>query len=252
MSSPAEQPRSNGTAICLSDIYTAYEGGNLPVIRGVSLSVDPGEYVIIGGPNGAGKTTLLESINGLLPITHGTATICGHDIRTAGAAVRKRTGYVLQNFQFDPMTPFTVEQVVMMGRYGLLGFFRRPNGDDYRAVEDALHLLGIEDLARSSIGTLSGGQQQRVLIAQNIAKNPEILLLDEPFSNLDLAGREQISAILRHLAGSGMTILIVSHAFDGLPDTSIRILVMNHGRITLDDMCSASDIEETVRQASVH
>ncbi|MGC9434770.1 MAG: metal ABC transporter ATP-binding protein [Methanomicrobiales archaeon] len=249
MLSSAES-RNNGAVISLSEIYTAYEGADLPVIRGVSVSIDPGEYVIIGGPNGAGKTTLLESINGLLPITHGSATICGRDIRTCGSAIRKRTGYVLQNFQFDPMTPFTVEQVVMMGRYGLLGFFRRPKSDDHQAVERALRLLGIEDLAKNPIGTLSGGQQQRVLIAQNIAKNPDVLLLDEPFSNLDLAGREQISTILRDLADSGMTILVVSHAFDGLPDTTIRILVMNRGQITHDDVCDASYVEETVRNAS--
>jgi len=241
----------NREVIRLENIYTSYEGAQHPVLRDVSLSISAGEFVVVGGPNGAGKTTLIESINGMLRITHGTACVCGCDVMRNGVNIRKKAGYVIQNFFFDSLVPFTTEQVVMMGRYGLLGFFRRPSETDYRVVERAMHLLGIEDLAGRPIGMLSGGQQQKVLIAQNIAKEPEIMLLDEPFSNLDLHSREFISDVFGKLAEQGMTIMLVSHAFDGLPDTAIRTLVMNEGRITFDAACHADDVEQHVREASV-
>jgi zinc/manganese transport system ATP-binding protein len=234
--------------IDLKGIYTAYEGSDLPVIRDATLQVMAGEFVIIGGPNGAGKTTLLESINGLVPITGGTARICGMDIRRDAHAIRKRVGYVIQNFAFDPLTPFSVEQVVLMGRYGLLGWLRRPGEADFRAVESAMKLLGIEDLARQPIGRLSGGQQQKVLIAQNIAREPKILLLDEPFSNLDLVTRDFIARVLRDLADGGCTIMMVSHAFDGLPGDRLRIVAMNGGSICLNEECRADEVEEQVRR----
>ncbi|NLB01209.1 MAG: ATP-binding cassette domain-containing protein, partial [Methanomicrobiales archaeon] len=104
--------------IRLENVYTAYEGADRPTLQDISLSVGKGEFVVIGGPNGAGKTTLLETINGMLPITHGKAVVCGQNVRGDGVRVRCRVGYLLQNFAFDPLTPFTVEEVVLMGRYG--------------------------------------------------------------------------------------------------------------------------------------
>jgi zinc/manganese transport system ATP-binding protein len=238
----------SGAIIDLQGIYTAYEGADRPVIKDASLQVGRGEFVIVGGPNGAGKTTLLESINGMLPLTHGKAMVCGMDVSRQGNEVRKKVGYVIQNFSFDPLMPFSVEQVVLMGRYGLLGWLKRPSEADYAAVESALHCLGIEDLGSRPIGKLSGGQQQKVLIAQNIARNPEILLLDEPFSNLDLCSRDFISTVLVDIVKSGCTVMMVSHAFDGLPDFTLRIVAMNDGCLCLDEMCSAYEVEEHVRQ----
>jgi zinc/manganese transport system ATP-binding protein len=237
--------------IVLQGIYTAYEGSDRPVIKDLSLAVRKGEYVIVGGPNGAGKTTLLESINGMIPVTHGHASVCGLDVRRQGSEVRSKVGYVLQSFYFDPFTPFTVEQVVMIGRYGRMGLFRRPQKHDYEAVDRAIGLLGIEDLRKKPIGTLSGGQQQKALIAQNIAKEPEVMLLDEPFSNLDFQAREFITGILKGMVKSGIPIIMVSHAFDDLPDMDIRILVMNDGRITSDRTCPPGEVEGIVRKCSV-
>jgi zinc/manganese transport system ATP-binding protein len=234
----------------LEGIYTAYEGGDRPVIRGLSMTVREGEYVIVGGPNGAGKTTLLESINGMAKVTHGSVRVCGLDARRAGHEVRRRVGYVLQSFYFDPYTPFTVEQVVMMGRYGRMGFFRRPQKGDHDVVDRAIGLLGLEDLRKRPIGTLSGGQQQKTLIAQNIAKEPDVMLLDEPFSNLDFSTREFVTGVLEGLAERGTPILMVSHAFDDLPDRKIRIAIMNDGKITYDDTCSSCEVEAIVRKTS--
>jgi zinc/manganese transport system ATP-binding protein len=234
----------------IDGIYTAYEGGDRPVIRGLSMAVGEGEYVIVGGPNGAGKTTLLESINGMARVTHGSVRVCGIDARQSGHEVRKRVGYVVQSFFFDPFTPFTVEQVVMMGRFGRMGFFRRPQKCDYDVVDRAIRLLGLEDLRNRTIGTLSGGQQQKALIAQNIAKEPEVMLLDEPFSNLDFTTREFVTGVLEALVEKGMPILMVSHAFDDLPDRKIRIAIMNDGKITYDDTCSSGEVEAIVRRTS--
>ncbi|MDK2973798.1 MAG: zinc/manganese transport system ATP-binding protein [Methanofollis sp.] len=236
--------------IDLAGVSTAYEGSDLPVIRGISFSVAAGEFVVVGGPNGAGKTTLLETINGMLPITHGRATVCGLDVAASGTGVRTKVGYVIQNFAFDPLAPFTVGNVVIMGRYGILGYGRQPGEEDHRMAEEAMRLLGIEDLADRSIGKLSGGQQQKVLIAHNLAKKPEILLLDEPFSNLDLFTRSFVCDILTGIADAGCTVVMVSHAFDALPDREVRILAMKDGMLSLDARCRGDEVEEKIRNLS--
>lgn len=240
---------SAGPVIEIKGVYTAYEGAERPTLTDVSLTIGRGEYVVIGGPNGAGKTTLLETINGMLPITHGNALVCGHNVRGNGVQVRCRVGYLLQNFSFDPLTPFTVEEVVMMGRFGKIGLFRKPCKEDHDAVKKALSLLEIEDLADRPIGHLSGGQQQKVLLAQNLARDPEILLLDEPFSNLDMFAREAINRLLTRLVIDGITVIIVSHAFDDLPDRPVRVLVMQEGKIALDRQCSPGEVEQVIRHA---
>jgi len=239
-----------GPAITLSGVYTAYEGAANPSLRNITLTVDRGEFVVVGGPNGAGKTTLLETINGMLRITHGSARICGINLLEDGVGVRRRVGYVIQNFAFDPLSPFTAGEVVLMGRYGRLGYLNRPKEPDIRAARQAMQMLGIEDLADAPIGTLSGGQQQKVLIAQNLAKEPEIMLLDEPFSNLDLIAKHSVSTLLHDLAGAGITVIVVSHAFDDLPPRPIRILVMNGGEVTADHTCTPDEVEDIVRTAS--
>ncbi|MFZ2377359.1 MAG: ATP-binding cassette domain-containing protein [Methanothrix sp.] len=233
--------------IDLKGIYTAYEGGSEPVIRDLSLMVDRGEYVVVGSPNSAGKTTLLESINGLVKITHGRASVCGLDVRRLGPEVRRRVGYVIQNFYFDPFTPFTAREVVMMGRFGRLGLLSRPKESDYDAVQRAISLVGIEDLAHKTIGTLSGGQQQKVMIAHNIAKESEVMMLDEPFSNLDFQAREFLQDVFKRMVQQGIPVLMVAHAFDGLPDIPIHLVVMNRGRIICDLSCQAEEVEEIIR-----
>jgi zinc/manganese transport system ATP-binding protein len=237
------------TLIRLDNVYTAYEGAERPTLTDISLTIGEGEYVVIGGPNGAGKTTLLETINGMLPITHGKAYVCGHDVRENGVGVRCRVGYLLQNFAFDPLTPFTVEEVIVMGRFGTIGLFHKPRKKDFEAARNAMTLLGIEDLATRPIGQLSGGQQQKVLLAQNLARNPKLLLLDEPFSNLDMFAREYINKVLADLVSSGISVLIVSHAFDDLPDCPVRVVVMQNGKIILNRNCPPEEVELTVRTA---
>lgn len=243
--------RANGDIISLEKVWTTYEGANVPVIRDVSLNIRAGEFVVIGGPNGAGKTTLLETIAGLLPVVHGSVRVCGHDAIRDGCSVRKRVGYVIQNFDFHPFTPFTVEEVVLMGRYGKIGFLKRQTNEDVGKALKALEQLGLTMMRTSQIGKLSGGQQQKVLIAQNLAKEPQALLLDEPFSNLDMITREEVCRLLCNIADSGIPVIIVSHAFDALPDREIRVVVMQDGEIILNQMTRSGDIGQVVRSATV-
>ena len=236
--------------IKLTNVTTTYEGADTPVIHNVNLSINRGEFIIIGGQNGSGKTTLLETIAGLLPIVTGSVKIDGENIKKS-KTLRKKLGYVIQNFAFDAFTPFTVEEVILMARYGQLGILKYPRDDDHAAVDEVISLLKLNQLRTRKIGKLSGGQQQRVLIAHNLAKKPNILLLDEPFSNLDLVSREQVCNILCNLADSGITIIIVSHAFDVLPDRDIRAVVMKNGRIIFDSKLPSSSVAEIVRHLSL-
>ncbi|MDR0439223.1 MAG: metal ABC transporter ATP-binding protein [Methanocalculaceae archaeon] len=240
----------NDPIIQLDDVTTIHEGSTHPTIQNISLKINRGEFVIVGGPNGAGKTTLLETIAGRLPIISGTVLVCGFDVVHHGPQIRKKLGYVIQNFDFDPYTPFTVEEVLLMGRYGLLGFCKRPGSDDFTAVEQSLTQMGIISLRKSHIGRLSGGQQQKVLIAHNLAKKPDVLLLDEPFSNLDLTTREHVCDVLCRIADAGVTIVMVSHAFDALPARGVRAVVMKSGKIVLNKVIPPEQVQDTVRHIS--
>lgn len=242
---------ASGEIISLDQVWTTYEGADLPVIRDVTLRVHPGEFVVIGGPNGAGKTTLLETIAGLLPVTNGSVRVCGCDAVREGCKVRKKVGYVIQNFDFHPFTPFTVEEVVLMGRYGRIGWLKRHSFHDLEIVGEALDRLKLTRVRSSQIGKLSGGQQQKVLIAQNIAKEPDILLLDEPFSNLDIVTRDEVSRLLCGIADAGIPVLVVSHAFDALPDREVRVIVMKDGKIILNTLSQSSGVGDLVKTASV-
>jgi len=236
--------------IRLDGVTTIYEGAAHPVIYDIDLSIGRGEFVIIGGPNGAGKTTLLETIAGLLPIVSGTVSVCGFDAVRQGPQMRKKLGYVIQNFDFDPYTPFTVDEVLLMGRYGLLGFCKHPSTEDFAAVDRSLERMGITGLRKSHIGKLSGGQQQKVLIAHNLVKKPDVLLLDEPFSNLDMATREHVCDVLCGIVDAGVTVVIVSHAFDALPDRDVRVVVMKDGGIVLNKVIPPEQVQNTVRRTS--
>ena len=240
----------DSSVIHMDGVTTTYEGAACPVIHDIDLTIDRGEFVIVGGPNGAGKTTLLETIAGLLPVVSGSVTVCGLDTVRSGPEMRKKLGYVIQNFDFDPYTPFTVEEVLLMGRYGLLGFCKRPGQEDFATVDQSLERMGITGLRKQHIGKLSGGQQQKVLIAHNLTKNPEVLLLDEPFSNLDLATREHVCGVLCDIADAGVTVVIVSHAFDALPDRDVRVVVMKEGSIVLNKVVPPALVQETVRITS--
>lgn len=221
----------------LTGVSTIYEGECIPAIRDINLKVKPGEFLAVIGPNGAGKTTLLETTAGLLEHTSGMVFVLGKDIKLFGNTLRKDIGYMPQELAVDELTPFLVKDVVLMGRFGRIGLLRRPSREDFEKALKALALVGIDDLQNRPIGKLSGGQLQKALIARVLAKEPKILLLDEPFSNLDWEARTQIPEMLSRLHDDWhLTTLLVTHDLDSIPPRCERIVVLNEGRIVYDSL----------------
>jgi len=228
---------SSTQLIKLEDVSTIYEGEKIPAIKDVNLTIHQGEMVAVIGPNGAGKTTLLETINGLLPHTAGKIEVLGKDIKKYGPYIRRKTGYVPQEITFVESTPFLAEDVILMGRFGKIGLFKSPTELDYEKVGEVIKLVGIRDLAKKPIGKLSGGQVQKVMIARALAKEPTLLLLDEPFSNLDLNALSDISRKISYLHTKfNLTTLMVMHNIASIPPSCNRVILINQGHIVEDKL----------------
>ncbi len=221
----------------LFNVDTIHEGEKTLAIRNITLRVRKGQFLCIVGPNGAGKTTLLETINGLIKNKRGRIRIFGKKIEKRGPSIRKEIGYVPQRFTVDNLTPFLVEDVILMGRFGKIGLLKSISDKDRQKTKEAMKLIGINGLSSRPIGKLSGGQLQKVMIARAIAKDPKILLLDEPFGNLDFNATTDISRQLSHLHEEReLTILAVIHDIDAIPSRCDRALLMNRGRVVEDGL----------------
>jgi len=202
-------------------------------LRGVSLRVAAGEFVGIVGPNGAGKTTLLTIVNNMGRLLSGRVWVLGHHLTPGnGRSLRKRVGYVPQVENIDPRMPMSVREVAMIGRYGLLGLFKRPGQHDWKVVDDVLELVGMSHLARRPIGHLSGGEQQRVAIARCLAQEPQLFLLDEPTASLDWKAQSEILALVKQIHElRRLTTLFVTHDLSALPVACDRVVLMKGGLI---------------------
>ncbi len=202
-------------------------------LRGVSLRVKSGEFVGIVGPNGAGKTTLLTIVNGLGKLIHGQVWVLGYQLTPgSGHFLRKKVGYVPQLQNIEPRMPINVREVVMIGRYGLLGLFRRPGKHDWKIVDEMLELVGMAHLVRRPIGHLSGGEQQRVAIARCLAQEPALFLLDEPTASLDWRAKTDILGLVKLIHDSRhLTTLFVTHDLSCLPVACDRVVLMKEGLI---------------------
>lgn len=176
-------------------------------LEDVTFAVPHGAQVAVVGPNGAGKSTLFKALVGLLPLRAGRIRL--HGATPGGQA--DPIAYVPQREDVDWSFPVTVREVVMMGRYGRLGWLRRPRAADREVVERCLAELGLADLAERGLGELSGGQQQRVFLARALAQEPHVLLLDEPFTGVDVAAREALLTLLARLRERGITVLASTH-----------------------------------------
>jgi zinc/manganese transport system ATP-binding protein len=222
-------------AIELENIDTIYEGERIPVIHDINLKINHGEFISIIGPNGAGKTTLLETINGLLSYNNGEGLVFGKKIPKSKSEIRKEIGYVIQNFEIDPLSPFLCKDIVMSGRTGKIGTFRFATKKDWDKVWYSMGLVGMIDFANRPIGKLSGGEFQKILLARALAQQPKLLLLDEPFSNLDISARMQIETLLNRIHDRyKTTIIMVSHDLRMVPARCSRIIVLDKGKIILD------------------
>ncbi len=202
-------------------------------LRGASLKVKDGEFVGIVGPNGAGKTTLLTTVNGMGKLVSGRVWVLGHYLTPGnGHALRKKVGYVAQIQNIDPRMPVIVRDVVMMGRYGILGLLKRPGKTDWKIVDEVLELVGMTHLAQRPIGHLSGGEQQRVAVARCLAQEPEIFLLDEPTASLDWKAQVDILQLVKLVHNSRrLTTLFVTHDLSALPIACNRVVLMKQGLI---------------------
>jgi manganese/iron transport system ATP-binding protein len=197
-------------------------GGRL-VLHDVDLRVAASEQVGLIGPNGAGKTTLLRSLLGLLPIRDGVISIAG---RTPAEA-RGSIGYVPQRHEFVWDFPVDVGTAVMTGRTHRIGWLRRPGKADRAAVDEALERVDLTGLRRRPIGELSGGQRQRVLVARALALQPSLLLLDEPFTGLDVPTQEILTRLFRALTKEGSAILMTTHDLPAAADSCSRLCLLN-------------------------
>lgn len=205
----------------------SYPGAEAPALSGVTFEVRAGEYVGIVGPNGGGKSTLVRLLNGLLKAESGRVRVAGCDPASEPFAVREKAGMLFQNPENGLVAPFVEDDVA----FGLenRGVERE---EMRRRVREAIRDVGLEGYERREPHTLSGGEKQRVALAGVLAVEPEILLLDEPTSMLDAAGRHEVLDRLQRLRGA-KTVLHVTHHLDELFDAD-RILVLNAGRLVAD------------------
>jgi len=220
------------TLLNLRDVEAGY--GGKPVLHGLSLSLPQGSFTALIGPNGGGKSTLLRTVCRMVRASQGTIQLVGKDLRTlTQAEVARLVGFVPQSSHSD--LEFTVEDVVLMGRYPHLRGMQRPGPRDVALAEEAMRSTGVLHLRNRLLAGLSGGEAQRALIARCLAQRPRLLLLDEPTSHLDLAYQVEILALLRELnERDGLTILAVLHDLNLATQFFGRFVLISGGRVAAD------------------
>ncbi len=201
--------------LTVNGVTVTYRNGHT-ALRNASFSIPKGTITALVGINGAGKSTIFKAIMGFVPLAAGTVSIFGEP---ASAALKKNlVAYVPQAEEVDWSFPVLVEDVVMMGRYGHMNFFRIPTKHDHRMVEEALARVNMLDYRKRQIGELSGGQKKRVFLARALAQEGKVILLDEPFTGVDVTTEEQIIALLKALRDEGRIMLVSTHNLGSVPD----------------------------------
>ncbi len=211
-----------GLAVRTADVWAGYD--HTPALEDVTLEIPRGALVAIFGPNGGGKSTLLKLIAHALEPWRGTVEVLG---APAGENA-KRLAYVTQAELVDWSFPVSVWDVAMMGRYAALGLLRRPGAADREAVESALEQVGMADHRHAQIGALSGGQRRRAFLARAIAADPELYLLDEPVTGVDLATQEDLMELLRLETQRGRTVISTTHDLAAAAEHFTTVVALNH------------------------
>ena len=211
----------------LRNVSAGYKG--VPVLRGVDLKIMPGDFAGLLGPSGSGKTTLLRTILGVVPVQSGELRVHDAPLRSGRASA----GYVPQLETIDWNFPVTVEEVVMMGRTRSNAWFPWFKKQERQLAYEMMERLGISNLAKRHIRQLSGGQQQRVFLARALVSNPEVLLLDEPTSGVDVKTRDDVMHLLHDLNHAGVTIILSTHEINAVAVHLPRIVCLN-GSIVAD------------------
>ncbi len=231
----------------LEDVTVSYN--RIPAVHHLSATLSCGSCVALLGPNGAGKTTLLKAIAGLLPLETGRIEFRGHQVEgTSGREI----AYVPQREAVDWDFPVTVRGLVEMGRYPALGKWRRFGASDHAAVEEALHICDLEDIADRQISALSGGQQQRAFLARAWAQKADIYLLDEPFTGLDRNAVEAFAQAMRRLREAGKLIMASHHDLKSVEALFDHILLLNGELVACGPTAEAFTKDNLDRAYAVH
>jgi manganese/zinc/iron transport system ATP- binding protein len=204
--------KNGDAAITVEDLTVAY--GEKPVLWDVDLTVPSGVLMAIVGPNGAGKTTLIKAVLNLVNTAAGRVLIYGESY----SKQRRLVGYVPQRGSVDWDFPTNVKDVVMMGRYGALGWVRRPGRKEQDMALSALEKVGMSRFADRQISQLSGGQQQRVFLARALVQDAMVYLMDEPFQGVDATTERAIVSLLQELRAAGKTVVVVHHDLQTVPE----------------------------------
>jgi manganese/zinc/iron transport system ATP- binding protein len=208
-------------AVEVTDLTVAY--GDKPVLWDVDLKVPSATLMAIVGPNGAGKTTLIKAILGLIPPAAGQVLIYDKPYR----AQRHLVGYVPQRGSVDWDFPTSVLDVVMMGRYGALGWFKRPGTSEREMALSALEKVGMKEYAHRQISQLSGGQQQRTFLARALVQDAQVYFMDEPFQGVDATTERAIVTLLKELRAAGKTVCVVHHDLQTVPEYFDWVTLLN-------------------------
>ncbi|CCP88515.1 metal ABC transporter ATP-binding protein [Candidatus Phytoplasma solani] len=212
-------------AISIQDLTVSYH--LKPVLWDIDLDFYQSSLTGILGPNGAGKSTLIKTLIELIPKVSGEVLFQGQTYQK----IRKQIAYVPQRNSVDWDFPTTVFDVVLMGRYGHLGWFTRPTAKDHQIVMQSLEKVDMQDLKDRQISELSGGQQQRIFLARALAQQGDIYLMDEPFQGVDIQTEKKIITVLKDLQKEKKTIIVVHHDLETVPQYFDHVVLLNIQKI---------------------
>lgn len=220
-------------AVQIEDLTVAYDAK--PVLWDIDLNIPQGKLMAVIGPNGAGKTTLLKAMLGLLVPVSGSVRFF-EETDNSLRKLKNKVAYVPQSGSVDWDFPATVQDIVLMGCYGRLGFFKRPSKKDKENALQCLQKVGMAEYAARQISQLSGGQQQRVFLARALMQTADIYFMDEPFKGVDVQTEKAIVVLLKELKDSGKTVVVVHHDLQTVPEyfdwvTLINIKVIASGPV---------------------
>jgi len=223
-SAPAATASAPPLTLVASHVTVTYPNGHT-ALRDASFQLQGGTICALVGVNGSGKSTLFKALMGFVSPSSGQVAINAAPVRAAQR--RSWVAYVPQAEEVDWTFPVSVHDVVMMGRYGYMNFMRQPKAADRAAVEESLRRVGLWDFRDRQIGELSGGQKKRVFVARALAQRGRIILLDEPFTGVDVQTEEAIITLLRELRAEGCLILVSTHNLGSVPEFCDQVVLIN-------------------------
>lgn len=233
------------TGLTVDDVTVTYRNGHT-ALKSASFTIPRGTITALVGVNGAGKSTIFKAIMGFVPLAAGSVSI--FDLPARDALKRNLVAYVPQAEEVDWSFPVLVEDVVMMGRYGHMNFLRIPSKRDHQMVDEALARVGMVDYRKRQIGELSGGQKKRVFLARALAQEGQVILLDEPFTGVDVNTEEQIVTLLKALRDEGRIMLVSTHNLGSVPDFCDRAVFVK-GTVIASGTTEDTFNEENLQKA---